>query len=152
MPNIAYPEPTVGALIFDQQSRILLLKCKKHKNRYVIPGGHVEIGEKMHDAVYREVKEETGLDIYDVEILAIQDSIFNKFYHKRKHFIYIDFSCKTGSDDVKINEESEEFLWITPQESLSLPLDPYTERLIQEYLKGKKSKYRKNVIYGYKEL
>ena len=63
MPNIAYPEPTVGALIFDQQSRILLLKCKKHKNRYVIPGGHVEIGEKMHDAVCREVKEETGLDI-----------------------------------------------------------------------------------------
>jgi len=115
MPNIAYPEPTVGALIFDQQSRILLLKGKKHKNRYIIPGGHVEIGEKMH-------------------------------------FIYIDFSCKTDSDDVKINEESEEFLWITPQESLSLPLDPYTERLIQEYLKGKNSKYRKNVIYGYKEL
>ncbi len=152
MPNIAYPEPTVGALIFDQQSRILLLKCKKHKNRYVIPGGHVEIGEKMHDAVRREVKEETGLNIYDVEILAIQDSIFNKFYHKRKHFIYIDFSCKTDSGDVKINEESEEFIWITPQESLSLPLDPYTERLIQEYLKGNKSKYCKNVIYGYKGL
>ena len=33
MPNIAYPEPTVGALIFDQQGRILLLKGKKHKNR-----------------------------------------------------------------------------------------------------------------------
>jgi nucleoside triphosphatase len=117
MPNIAYPEPTVGALIFDQRGRILLLKSKKHKNRYVIP----------------------------------QDSIFNKFYHKRKHFIYIDFSCKTDSDDVKINEESEEFLWITPQESLSLPLDPYTERLIQEYLKGNKSKYCKNIIYGYNE-
>ncbi len=152
MPNIAYPEPTVGALIFDQQGRILLLKGRKHKNRYVIPGGHVEIGEKMHDAVRREVKEETGLNIYDVEIFAIQDSIFNKFYHKQKHFIYIDFRCKTDSDDVKINEESEEFLWVTPQESLSLSLDPYTERLIQEYLKDKNSKYRKNVIYGYKEL
>lgn len=58
-----YPEPTCGALIFNPAGKIFLMKSYKWKDKYVIPGGHVELGEKIADALKREIKEETGLDI-----------------------------------------------------------------------------------------
>ena len=62
--NQIYPEPTVGALVLNNQNKILLVKSHKWiNNRYSVPGGHVEIGESLSTAIIREVKEETGLEI-----------------------------------------------------------------------------------------
>ena len=61
-----YPEPTVGALIFNQADKILLIKSHKWHNQYVVPGGHIELGETMEDALRREIEEETGLSIHDI--------------------------------------------------------------------------------------
>jgi len=58
-----FPEPTVGALIVDQQGKILLARSHKWFDKYTLPGGHIEVGESMADAVRREVKEEVGLDV-----------------------------------------------------------------------------------------
>jgi nucleoside triphosphatase len=82
-----YPEPTVGALIFNQEDKVLLLKSDKWRNKYVIPGGHIELGETMEDALRREVKEETGLDIYDIEFVSLQESIFDEAFHEERHFM-----------------------------------------------------------------
>lgn len=41
------PEPTVGALIFNPQGEIFLMKSHKWRNKYVIPGGHIELGETI---------------------------------------------------------------------------------------------------------
>ncbi|ADO77499.1 NUDIX hydrolase [Halanaerobium praevalens DSM 2228] len=40
-----YPEPTVGAIIFNPDNKILLCKSHKWNNQYIIPGGHIELGE-----------------------------------------------------------------------------------------------------------
>src|SRR6266702_1480574 len=55
-----YPEPTVGALIVNKEGRILLTKSHKWFDKYTLPGGHIEVGETMKEAVIREVKEEVG--------------------------------------------------------------------------------------------
>ena len=127
-----YPEPTVGALIFNQESKILLLRSDKWRDKYVIPGGHIELGEAMVDALKREVKEETGLDIYDIEFASLQEFIYDESFHEKRHFIFIDFVCRTDSDEVVLNFESQEHVWVSLEEALRLSLDPYTRRLIEE--------------------
>ncbi len=58
-----YPEPTVGAIIFNPDNKILLCKSHKWNNKYVIPGGHIELGwKKMEEDFKREIFEETGLE------------------------------------------------------------------------------------------
>jgi len=138
-----YPEPTVGALIFNKEGKIFLMKSPKWKNKYVIPGGHVEMGETLKQAIEREIKEETGLNIFDIEFVYFQEFIYGNAFWKKRHFMFFDFSCRTNSTKVKPNKEVSEYRWATLKEALKLPIEPYTRKSIQEYLKMKK-KLKKN--------
>jgi nucleoside triphosphatase len=137
-----YPEPIVGALILNKNNRILLAKGKKWGGKFTCFGGHVEAGESLENAVKREIKEETGLDIDAVEELGFGESIFEKDFHEKKHFIYIDFLCKyDGKDDsVETNEEYEkEFGWFSEEEALKLNLASGTKHLIEKYISKKET-------------
>jgi nucleoside triphosphatase len=128
-----YPEPTVGALIFNREGKALLVKSDKWRDKYCVPGGHIELGETMEDALRREVKEETGLDIYDVEFALMQEFIFDGAFYEQRHFIFLDFVCKTDAseNEVVLNFESQEYVWVSLEEASGLPLEPYTRRLIE---------------------
>lgn len=128
-----YPEPTCGALIFNPVGKIFLMKSHKWKGRYVIPGGHVELGERIEDALKREIMEETGLEIYDIRFILFQEFVYGKEFWKKKHFIFFDFACKTKSTEVRLNSEGQEFVWVTLKGALKLPIDSYTRRTIKEY-------------------
>jgi nucleoside triphosphatase len=130
-----YPEPTVGALIFNPAGKIFLMKSHKWRDKYVIPGGHIELGEKVEEALKREIKEETGLDIYDIEFICFQEFVFDEAFWKKRHFIFFDYACKTSSTEVKLNSEAQEFVWVTLDEALELDIEPYTRKTIEEYLK-----------------
>jgi len=132
--GLRFPEQVVGGLIINREGKILLIKSHKWSNKYVIPGGHIELGERAVDALKRETKEETGLDVYGIRFLGFQECIFDENYWKRKHFILLDFVCKTDSNDVKLNHEGEEFVWVTVNEALKLDLEPYTRKAIETYL------------------
>ena len=139
MPDQIFPEPTVGALIFNKEGKIFLMKSPKWHDKYVIPGGHIELGEKMEDALKREIKEETNLEIFDIEFLSFQEFIFDPAFKKKKHFILFDFSCKTNSENIKLdNREGVEYGWYSIEEALKLPVEPYTIITIEEYLKKAK--------------
>jgi nucleoside triphosphatase len=73
-----YPEPTVGALILNGNKQILLARSNKWKNRYTLPGGHIELGETMEEALRREVKEETGLEVKPIRFLNLQEAIYSR--------------------------------------------------------------------------
>lgn len=126
-----YPEPTVGALIFNPEGKILLIKSHKWRGKYVIPGGHIELGEKMEEALKREIKEETGLDIFAIKFICFQEFIFDNVFWEKKHSIFFDFACKTNSTKVKLNSEAQEFLWVTLDEALKLDVEPYTKKLLK---------------------
>jgi len=130
-----FPEPTVGALIFNPEGEVFLMKSHKWKNKYVIPGGHIELGETMVKALIREIREETGMKIYDIKPLHYREFIFDKAFWKKRHFVFFDFTAKTKSKKVKLNDEGQEHIWVKPEEALKLPVEPYTIEAIKVYLK-----------------
>lgn len=67
-----YHEPTVGALIFNPVGKTFLMKTFKWSNKYATPGGQIELGKRIEDALRREVKEETGINIYDIKFISLQ--------------------------------------------------------------------------------
>lgn len=130
-----YPEVVCGALIVSSEGKVLLMKSHKWKDMYVVPGGHIEAGEKIEDAIKREVKEETNLDVFDIEFIIHQEYVFGETYHKKKHFIFLNYACKTENTDIKLNNEAQEFVWVTPNEALIMNVEPYSKNLIQKYMK-----------------
>ena len=132
-----FPEPTVGIFIFNQQGEILLLESHKWPGAYVVPGGHVELGERLEEAAVREAREETGLDIYDLEFINFQQFIYDPAFWKQRHFIFFDFAAKTDSTDVLLNDEAQKYSWVAPEAALNLELDSYTRTSIEIYLKKK---------------
>lgn len=137
MADQQYPEPTVGALIFNPEGRLFLMSSHKWKGKYVIPGGHIELGETMVDALKREVKEETNLDIDDIEFVCFQEFIHDDRFWQRRHFIFFDFAARTDSTDVVLNDEAQEYMWVDLDEALTLPVEHYTAIAIRQYRKAK---------------
>jgi len=136
--NQVYPEPTVGAMIVNKEGKILLTKSHKWFDRYTLPGGHIEVGETMREAVAREAKEETGLDVEVGEMLLIQEAIFTEEFWKRKHFIFFDFLCKSKDQPVRLDgRELQEYVWEYPGAAFRLNLDSFTKKTLEKYLQRK---------------
>ena len=106
------PRVTIGALVFNQQGELLLLKSPKWNNKYIVPGGHVEFGEKLADTVKREVKEETGLEVNNIQFLKVLELIqSDEYYDPNTHFVCIQFTCNAKSTEIVLNDEAEEYIW-----------------------------------------
>ena len=133
-----YPEPTVGVVIYNEKSEILFVQMDKWGKYWNIPGGHIEIGEKYEDTVKREVKEETGLEVSEIEYLGWQEAIFPKGFSKKKHFIFLDFKARLiGGKETK-SDEMTEYKWLKPEDALKkLKLNPYTKISIEQFIEGK---------------
>jgi nucleoside triphosphatase len=141
-----FPEPTVGALILNDCGQILLVKSNKWKNRFSLPGGHVELGETVKEALKREVKEEISLEIELIRFLQFQEAIYSQEFYKPKHFIFLDFLCKARITDVKVdNIEIQDVVWVDPGKALEMNVEPFTRRTITRYLDIKEHRLEKEV-------
>ena len=130
-----YPEPTVGALIVNKEGKILLVKSHKWFDKYTLPGGHIEVGETMVEAVKREVKEEVGLNVQVGQMLLLQEAIFAPEFYKKRHFVFVDFACRSESEQVKLDQdELQEYLWIYPGAAYNLKLDSFTRKTIDKFM------------------
>ncbi len=130
------PSTTIGAYIFNENNEILLLKSPKWHNKWVIVCGHVEFGEKLTDAVTREVKEETNLEVKKIEFLRVFDMIHSKEFHdENRHFVCHNFTCKALPGEIKLNEEASEYCWVKPEAALTMDVESATLESLKYYLK-----------------
>ena len=126
------PIATVGALIHDGTGRVLMLRTHKWSHRWGIPGGKIKRGEPSLDALHREIREETALEIDDIRFVTVQDCIDSPEFLRPEHFILLNYLARATTTIVRLNDEAEEFTWLAPAEALTLDLNQPTRTLLLE--------------------
>lgn len=125
----AYPEQPlvgVGALIICK-GKILLEKRRNEPGRgqWSIPGGLVELGEKIEQTAIREVKEETGLDVENPEHIDIVDNVdLDENGKIRYHFIIVDYLVKLKGGTLKAGSDAGELRWVAFEDVGKYDLTP----------------------------
>jgi 8-oxo-dGTP diphosphatase len=123
-----------AALIFDEQGHVLLVRRNYLRHDWVPPGGAVEAGESVVDAVVREVLEETGLEIRPERLSGV--------YHEPEHpagdFLHFAFICRrldsTAEPTIPPGEISD---WgYFPVDDLPRPISELTVRRVSDAIAG----------------
>ena len=112
-----YPDqPVIGVgAVLICKGKILLEKRKGEPGRgkWSIPGGLVELGERIEETVIREVKEETGLDVESPELIDVVDNIsVDDNGRVRYHFVIVDYFVKLKGGTLKAADDAEELRWV----------------------------------------
>ena len=126
------PVATVGALLHDGQGRLLMVRTHKWGHRWGIPGGKIRRGESSLDALRREIREETALEIGEPRFVLVQDCIDSAEFLQPEHFLLLNYVARVSSTEVVLNDEAQEYRWLTPAEALALDLNGPTRILLVE--------------------
>ncbi len=139
-PGVDYIGVGCGALIINNKNETLLLKRgAKSRNQagfWSKPGGTVEFGEKIEDAIIREIKEEFGVEIELIKFLGFTNHIIEE---ERQHWLSISYLARIikGEPRNMEPEKHDEIGWFS-FDNLPEKLTQTTSELIEEYLKAHK--------------
>lgn len=129
------PVVTVGGLIFNAKGEILMIRTHKWSNLWGIPGGKTKFGETSEEALQREIKEETNLDVDNIRFVLVQDCIHSPEFYRDAHFVLLNYTCRcAGLEDVRLNDEAVEWRWVAPGAVWDLPLNTPTRVLLEAVL------------------
>ena len=118
--------PAVAAIVRNERGELLMIQ-RTDNGLWAIPGGAQDIGESVIDAVKREVKEETGINVEVTELSGI--------YSDPRHVIVYDdgevrqefslcFHAKPTGGKLRINSEARRVQWVSPSQLDSLNIHP----------------------------
>lgn len=132
------PKIGLGVMIKDGNDKVLIgLRLSPHgQGTWSFPGGHLEFGETMAEAAMREAKEETDLDVSDLELISVADEM--GALDKGKHYINIGFLAHVINGEPKIMEpeKCERWEWFS-LDRLPEPLFEGTALVIERYKMGR---------------
>jgi len=126
------PIVTVGAAILNAAGQVLMVRTPKWSGLWGIPGGKVKWGEASEDALRRELIEETGLEVDNVRFVLVQDCVHSTEFYRDDHFVLLNYQCRAVSyGPVVLNDEAEDFKWVSIADALALPLNRPTRVLLE---------------------
>lgn len=125
----SYPERpyvAVSAAIVRDGKILVVRRARAPANGlFTLPGGVVEIGETLTEAVAREVREETELTIEPVALAGFREAIARDAESRvERHFIILCFASRWRAGEPVLNEELSEARWLDPAELAGLPTTP----------------------------
>ena len=122
------PIASVEAIISKDNSLLFLRrKNSPAKGQWWFPGGRIRKGETLEEALYREVKEETGLEVIKSKLVNVYSRIFDG-----RHDITIAYLCNCKGDKIVLNNEHSEYKYF---KSLPKSIHPYLIQVIQDLRK-----------------
>ena len=108
------PIVAVGAAILDA-GRVLLIKRGQEplKGRWSLPGGVVELGETLVDALVREVAEEAGIEIHVGPVVDVLDIVERDPDGRvQYHFVVVDYLCRPATQAIRCGSDADEVRWV----------------------------------------
>lgn len=121
----AYPQRPIlavsAAIVRDGKVLVVRRARKPALGVYTLPGGGVEIGETLIEAVTREVREETALAIEPVVLAGYREAITRDTQSGvERHFVILCFAARWLSGEPALNEELDDARWLAPAELTGL--------------------------------
>ena len=112
------PFLAVSAAIFRDGRVLIVRRAQPPANHlFTLPGGAVELGETLAEAVIREVREETGLEIEPLEPAGYRQVIARDAAGRiERHFVILPFAARWIAGEISLNEELAEARWLEPSE------------------------------------
>jgi ADP-ribose pyrophosphatase YjhB (NUDIX family) len=116
------PILAVSAAIFRTGKVLIVRRARKPAlGVYTLPGGVVEAGETLIDALRREVREETAMEIEPIALAGHREVIARDAQGRvERHFVILPFACRWVSGEPKLNEELDEARWLSATDLLRL--------------------------------
>ena len=122
----------VGAVVVQNGHALVVRRATEPlKGEWSIPGGMLELGEKLRDGIAREVLEETGLVVEVGEVLDVFDSIFPDAEGKTQyHYVLIDFVCYPTGGTLQASSDVSDAKWVSAGEASQLGMKSATVGVI----------------------
>ena len=113
-----HPVVGVGAVVVrDAKALIIKRAHEPRKGEWSLPGGLLELGESLQDAVRREIKEETSLDIEVGPVIETFDRVHRDEQGKiRYHFVIVDYVCWPAGGEAVPGSDAEDVAWVTAEQ------------------------------------
>jgi 8-oxo-dGTP diphosphatase len=125
----------VGAVVVHAGCALLIRRGKEPlRGRWVVPGGTVELGETLEEAVMREVLEETGIVVRPVEVVKVFDAIERDGEGVRFHYVVVDYRCAFVSGVPRAGSDAEAAAWVEANDLESHDLPPLALELVRRAL------------------
>jgi len=134
-PHSRAPVLGVGAVIWNDRHEVVLIRRGKspRRDQWSIPGGHLEWGESLHDAILREVMEETGLTVEITGLIDTVDLITRDAGGAAtRHYVLIDFAARLIAGELTAGSDAAEARWVPYSALDDYALWSETRRVIED--------------------
>ena len=120
-----------------QNGRVLLVRRDTDplRGEWSVPGGMLELGEKLRDGVRREALEETGVDVEPGEVLDVFDSIFTDTLGRTQyHYVLIDYLCRPLGGEARAGSDASDVRWVSADALPAMGLRETIEQVVRKGL------------------
>ena len=128
-----HPKVGVGAVLI-HEGKVLLIRRGKEplRGRWVVPGGTVEAGETLEEALAREVLEETGLVVRPREVMLVFDRILREGERLDYHYVIIDYLCDYLAGEARAGSDAEAVAMVAPEDLAAYDLPDKALEVVQD--------------------